>query len=52
MMTAMNGLHVIMLLLIWIVGLAVVGAALYVVVRLAVTHALKTHTRWIDNGKP
>ncbi|WP_290370206.1 hypothetical protein [Microbacterium sp. Bi128] len=41
-----------MLLLIWIVGLAVVGAALYVVVRFAVTHALKTHTRWIDNGKP
>lgn len=52
MMAAMSGLHVIMLLLVWAVGLAVVGAVVYAAVRLAVLHALKAHTRWIDNGKP
>jgi len=26
--------------------------AAYFVIRLAVTAALKSHTRWIDNGKP
>ncbi|WP_353112216.1 hypothetical protein [Microbacterium sp.] len=39
-------------LLLYIVLLAAVAAALYFVVRLAVLHALKAHTRWIDQGKP
>lgn len=39
------------LLLTWGVGLVVVGAVLYLVVRLAVVHALKAHTRWIDAGR-
>lgn len=52
MMAAMSGLHMIILLLVWAVGLAVVGAVVYVAVRLAVLHALKAHTRWIDNDKP
>lgn len=51
-MMAMGGLHVIVLLLAWVVGLAVIGGAVYLAVRLAVTHALKSHTRWVDNGKP
>ncbi|MBN9212675.1 MAG: hypothetical protein J0I95_14315 [Microbacterium sp.] len=51
-MVAMGGLHVIVLLLAWAVGLAVIGGAVYFAVRLAVTHALKSHTRWVDNGKP
>jgi hypothetical protein len=29
----------------------VLGAALYFVVRLAVLHAMKAHTRWVDQGK-
>ncbi|MCC4247846.1 hypothetical protein [Microbacterium testaceum] len=52
MVTAMGGLHVIMLLLTWGVGLAMAGAVVYGAVRLAVTHALKSHTRWVDRGKP
>ncbi|CDK00526.1 hypothetical protein MIC448_260024 [Microbacterium sp. C448] len=24
----------------------------YLVIRLAVSHALRSHTRWIDRGKP
>ncbi len=36
----------------YLIALAVVGAALYFVVRLAVLHALKAHTRWLDQGKP
>jgi hypothetical protein len=51
-MVAVGGVHVIILLLVWVVGIAVIGAAVYFAVRLAFTHALKAHTRWVDNGKP
>lgn len=51
-MVAIGGVHMIILLLTWAIGIAVIGAAVYFAVRLAVTHALKTHTRWVDNGKP
>ena len=47
----MFGAHALILLLVWGVGLVVIGAALYFVVRLAVLHALKAHTRWFDGGK-
>ncbi|MFF7682396.1 hypothetical protein ACFZA2_06480 [Microbacterium sp. NPDC007973] len=47
----MFGAHALILLLVWGVGLAVIAAALYFVVRLAVLHALKAHTRWVDGGK-
>ncbi|MDU0366994.1 hypothetical protein AB0O16_04260 [Microbacterium sp. NPDC089180] len=47
----MFGAHALILLLVWGVGLVVIGAALYFVVRLAVLHALKAHTRWVDGGK-
>ncbi|MER7797084.1 hypothetical protein [Microbacterium sp. NPDC096154] len=40
------GTHLVILLLTWAVALAVVGFALYWVVRLAVLHALKAHTEW------
>ncbi|MET0674096.1 MAG: hypothetical protein ABWY37_11450 [Microbacterium pygmaeum] len=33
-----------------IIAAAVIG--LYFLVRLAVLHALKAHTRWVDQGKP
>lgn len=52
MFSAVGGAHLLILLLTWGLGLVVVGAALYVVVRLAVLAALKSHTRWIDGGKP
>ncbi len=48
----MGGPNFLVLILIWLVLLAVIGGALYVVVRLAVLHALKSHTRWVDRGKP
>lgn len=32
-------------------GMLVIGALLYLVVRLAVVHALKAHTRWVESGK-
>lgn len=41
-----------MLFLIYGGGLAIIAIALYFVVRLGVGHALKAHTRWIDEGKP
>ncbi|MDT0116479.1 hypothetical protein Q9R20_05690 [Microbacterium sp. PRF11] len=47
----MFGAHALILLLTWGIGLVVLGAALYVVVRFAVLHALKAHTRWVDGGK-
>lgn len=40
------------LFLIYGAALAVIGAVLYLVIRLAVGHALKAHTRWVDQGKP
>ncbi|MDT0156710.1 hypothetical protein Q9R19_03620 [Microbacterium sp. ARD32] len=45
------GLHLLLTLTIALVGIGVVGVALYFVVRLAVQHALKAHTRWVDQGK-
>lgn len=30
----------------------VVCLVTYLVLRLAITHALKAHTNWIDRGKP
>ncbi|WP_186325446.1 hypothetical protein [Microbacterium sp. BH-3-3-3] len=47
----MYGTHALVLLLWWGLGLVVIGAALYVVVRLAVLHALKAHTRWVEGGQ-
>ncbi|GAA2972952.1 hypothetical protein JOD63_000175 [Microbacterium terrae] len=35
----------------YLVIIAVVALALYAVVRLAVVHALKAHTKWVDSGK-
>ncbi|BFM25119.1 beta-lactamase regulating signal transducer with metallopeptidase domain [Microbacterium testaceum] len=47
----LGGAHALILLLVWIIGIAVIGAALYFVVRLAVLHALKAHTRWVEGGQ-
>ena len=47
----MYGAHALVLLLWGGLGLVVIGAALYVVVRLAVLHALKAHTRWVEGGQ-
>jgi len=52
MFSAVGGAHLLILLLTWGVAIVVVAAVAYVVVRLAVLHALKAHTRWIDSGKP
>ncbi|MDQ1124067.1 hypothetical protein [Microbacterium trichothecenolyticum] len=51
MFSAVGGTHLLILLVTWGISLAVVGAVLYVVVRFAVLHALKAHTRWVDGGK-
>jgi hypothetical protein len=51
MFSALGGAHLFILLAGWLVALAVIGAVVYVVVRLAVLHALKAHTRWVDGGK-
>jgi hypothetical protein len=45
------GAHLLVALLVYLVVIAVLGAALYFVVRLAVLHAMKAHTRWVDQGK-
>jgi len=47
----MFGAHFLYLLLMWGVALVAVGAVLYVAVRLAVLHALKSHTRWVESGQ-
>ncbi|WP_191966694.1 hypothetical protein [Microbacterium testaceum] len=47
----MFGVHAFYILLIWGVALVVVAAALYAVVRFAVLHALKAHTRWVESGQ-
>ncbi|MCM3503097.1 hypothetical protein M3667_14590 [Microbacterium sp. P26] len=47
----MFGAHALILLLVWGLGFVVIGAALYFVVRLAVLHALKAHTRWVEGGQ-
>ena len=51
MFSAVGGAHLPILLSVWLVALAVIGAVVYFVVRLAVLHALKAHTRWVDGGK-
>ena len=38
-------------LIVYLVLIAVVALVLYAVVRLGVLHALKSHTRWVDQGK-
>jgi len=50
-MFSLAGPHVLILLLTWAIGLALIGGAVYIAVRLAVLHALKAHTRWVDGGK-
>jgi hypothetical protein len=45
------GAHLLVALLVYLVVIAALGAALYFVVRLAVLHAMKAHTRWVDQGK-
>lgn len=37
---------------VWALAIIVCALILYLVVRLAVTAALKTHTRWLNNGQP
>ncbi|MCI9857897.1 hypothetical protein [Microbacterium proteolyticum] len=51
MFSAVGGAHLLILLAVWLIALAVIGAVVYFVVRLAVLHALKAHTRWVDGGK-
>lgn len=51
MFSAIGGVHL-FILLTWVLGIVVIGAVAYVVVRLAVLSALKAHTRWVDGGKP
>ncbi|BDZ38844.1 hypothetical protein [Microbacterium suwonense] len=46
------GLHLFIGVFFYLIAIAVIGALVYFAVRLAVTHALKTHTRWLDQGKP
>ena len=45
------GGHILVLVL-YLLVLALGVAAVYLVIRLAVFHALKSHTRWVDQGKP
>lgn len=42
----------ILILLASLAGWAVAAVALYFVIRLSITAALKSHTRWVDSGKP
>lgn len=51
-MSIMAGGHLLILLLTYLALIVVIGAALYAVVRFAVLHAMKAHTRWVDQGKP
>jgi hypothetical protein len=34
-----------------ILGIVITCLLAYLVLRLAITHAMKSHTRWIDEGK-
>lgn len=51
MMQGLAGWHFLILVL-YLVVIAAGVVAMYFLIRLAVLHALKSHTRWIDNGKP
>ena len=47
----MQGFNGWIFLFVYLAVVAVGILALYFLIRLAVFHALKAHTRWIDNGK-
>lgn len=49
-MFGLNGWFVIVLF--YLVAIAVIGTVLYLVVRLAVLHAMKSHTRWAEQREP
>ncbi|MFY9713519.1 MAG: hypothetical protein WAK00_08595 [Microbacterium sp.] len=48
MMAGLGGLHLVMLLLVYALSAVAVGTVIY----FAVLFALKSHTRWVDQGKP
>ncbi len=48
----LSGMHLVFILLAYAVAAMAVGAVIYFAVRFAVLHALKSHTRWVDEGKP
>lgn len=35
-----------------LLGLIITFLLVYAIIRLAVSHALRSHTRWVDDGKP
>ncbi|MDR6865533.1 hypothetical protein J2Y69_000115 [Microbacterium resistens] len=39
-------------LLIYVVIAALAGTVIYLAVRLAVQHALRSHDRWVEQGRP
>jgi hypothetical protein len=47
----MFGLNGWLFLVAYLATIALIIAALYFLIRVAVLHALKAHTRWIDQGK-
>lgn len=47
----MFGTGILLMILTNVIVVAVLAVVLYFVVRLAVLHALKAHTQWIDGGK-
>ncbi|TQJ31847.1 hypothetical protein [Microbacterium sp. SLBN-146] len=47
----MFGTGILVAILFYAVIVAVLAVVVYFVVRLAVLHALKAHTHWIDGGK-
>ncbi|WP_180968953.1 hypothetical protein [Microbacterium aurantiacum] len=51
-MMGLSGMHLVLILLVYAMAALAIGAVIYFAVRLAVLHALKAHTRWVDAGKP
>ncbi|MBW1638203.1 hypothetical protein G3H63_03790, partial [Microbacterium resistens] len=47
-----GGFPAVGMLLFWLLTIVILGGTVYLAVRFAVLHALKSHTRWIDAGKP
>lgn len=47
-----SGIGGILVLLVWLIGLAALFGVVYAAVRLGVLHALKAHTRWLQAGQP
>ncbi len=35
-----------------LLGSIIILLIFYAIIRLAVSHALRSHTRWVDDGKP